>query len=312
MAGLRRRLGIPGGTQVLSADRHTQLWIKSECDQVELPAGLFKQQLLQVRSNSHALFQGKNVIVTMSRNNELAWIGDWVRFHVETHGCNAVLLYDNASTNCRGAEIKDQIVSVRGIDAALVVDWPFKLGPGGGPHWVWDSDFGQYGMLEHARHRYLPTASAVLNVDIDELVLTTAGSSIFDLARRSDVGYVRFAGRWVENATSLMLNPPARRHKHYFYYRDGPTALPKWAVVPARCPPHAQWRVHDIAAMQPDVVASAAATLRHFKAINTNWKDERWKPEALDPAHHRIDEALVAALRIFEDGPTGARRGQIT
>jgi hypothetical protein len=48
--------------------------------------------------------------------------------------------------------------------------------------------------------------------------------------------------------------------------------------------------------MQPDPVASATATLRHFKAINTNWKRERWKPEAIDPGRHRLDEALAAWL----------------
>ena len=30
------------------------------------------------------------------------------------------------------------------------------------------------------------------------------------------------------------------------------------------------------------LVASRHANYRHFKAINTNWKNDRWKPEPID------------------------------
>jgi hypothetical protein len=297
---LRWQLGRRAELRTL--DRHAQLWLKTANDRITLARGPFRQSLLDIQPNEHALFRGKNVLVTKSRDNELVWIRDWVRFHAKAHGCNAVLFYDNASTKYDSAELQATIASVDGIDAAVVIRWPYKLGPDGGAHWVWDSDYGEYGILEHARHRFLPTAAAVLSIDIDELVLTTDGSSIFELVQRSQTGHVRFAGPWVENASSVMPDPAARRHQHYCYVRDGPPALAKWAVVPARCPRAAQWRVHDIAGLQPDPVASAAASLRHFKAINTNWKTERWKPEPLDPAHHRLDEELARWLGVLEDG----------
>jgi hypothetical protein len=58
--------------------------------------------------------------------------------------------------------------------------------------------------------------------------------------------------------------------------------------------------VHDIAGMAADAEASATAALRHFKAINTNWKLERWIPEPLDPVHHRLDTELARWLHVFE------------
>lgn len=54
--------------------------------------------------------------------------------------------------------------------------------------------------------------------------------------------------------------------------------------------------------MVEDPLASEGVTLRHFKAINTNWKTDRWKPELLDPDRHRLDEQLATWLAMFDDG----------
>ena len=43
------------------------------------------------------LFSNHRTIMTLSRNNELTWIRDWVQFNREYHGCNGVLIYDNNS-----------------------------------------------------------------------------------------------------------------------------------------------------------------------------------------------------------------------
>jgi hypothetical protein len=306
LAGRRLRAPI----QVLGLDRTAQLWLRSRKTRIELASSLFDRTRLEIQPNLCSLFHGKNVLVTKSRDNELVWIRDWVRFHAEAHGCDAVLLYDNNSTKYRPVEIEQTIASVRGIDTVLVISWPFKWGPEGGAHVIWDSDYAEYGVLEHARHRFLATARAVVAIDIDELVLTRDGSSIFDVVQCSDTGYIHFPGRWIVNATSTEPDRARRRHKDYFYYDETEApALHKWAVVPARCPPAAQWRIHDVLGMEPDRLASEAVTLRHFKAISTNWKLERWKPEVLDPDRHRMDGELAAWLAIFEgDQSTGGSR----
>jgi hypothetical protein len=72
--------------------------------------------------------------------------------------------------------------------------------------------------------------------------------------------------------------------------------------VPSRCPATAQWRIHDVLGMEADPLAAAGVTLRHFKAINTNWKIERWTPEVLDLDRHRLDEQLATWLAMFDDG----------
>ena len=270
-----------------------------------------RRNSLAAQPNLCELFRGKRVMVTMSKDNDLAWIRDWVEFHTRNHGCDAVLLYDNGSTQYEAAKLQEIVAAIPGVDAALVVTWPFSYGPSGGggmrkvwvalnglEHQVWDSDFCQYGYLEHARHRILALAAVVLNSDIDELVLTSPHASVFDLAQRSRTGYLSFGGIWVENA-ALKDEGMARRHHHYFYLRapEPRPATAKWAVVPSRCPVHAQWCVHWISGMTPDMETSSRVLLRHFAAITTNWKSRRWVPEK-PAATHEVDRELVDWMNV--------------
>jgi hypothetical protein len=238
------------------------------------------------------------------RNTQLTWLRDWAHFHAKGHGCNAVLLYDNASTTYTVEEVQEALSSVPGITTALVVPWPFKFGPVGNPDW--DSDFAQHGALEHARHRFLATAGGVLQGDPDELVITENGVSVFDLAARSSTGYIGYAGHWIENATAETPEPSSRRHLHYRYYggeNDRNPVKAKWTVVPGRCPRTAQWGIHDVMGMTVDDEISRLATIRHFRAINTNWRFGRWRPETVDPGRHKVDEELVRWLELFDEGP---------
>lgn len=249
--------------------------------------------------------------MTKSRNNELLWIRDWSYFLAKAHGCNAILLYDNASTNASPQEIQPIVAAVPGIEAALVVSWPFKFGPQGGPERIWDSDYCQYGMLEHARLRFLRAAQAVIQGDIDEFVLTEGGVSIFDLAAEAGTGYLRYGGRWVDNATDVAPDPALRRHKDYRYYNvkfDGRPVREKWTVVPGKISPEAQWCVHDVLDVEPDSAISARASLRHFQAINTNWVSTRWREATVEPGRHEVDAELVRWMRIFDEEPPSSSK----
>jgi hypothetical protein len=272
---------------------------------VELPAGLFHQARLVAQPNCSDLFHERRVIMTQTRNNELHWIRDWALFFVDKHGADAVLLYDNASTKYHTDQIRDVIHSVPGVDVGVVVDWPYPYGIRDGLRW--DSDYGQYGMLEHARHRFLSGAQAVINCDIDEFPITEGGECLFDIATRSNTGYLKYGGQWVENAS---LSPDAatdrRRHKDYVYRSKKPEMAgeedqwaDKWTIVPSRHQTGAQWRVHDVVGAVPDPI-SELVRFRHFRAINQNWAFDRWHPEEPDACRHVVDEELREWLRMFE------------
>jgi hypothetical protein len=296
----RRRLW--GRPLARNGDRHSSVFVRSRKQSVPLNTGLFAQEQIVVQPNGCDIFRGKHVLLTTSKDNPLPWIRDWVTFYVAHHGCNAVLIYDNGSTGYSIEDVQRTLSLVNGLDVALVVNWPYKFGPRGGPFGPWDSDYCQYGMLEHARHRFLLHAAAVVNSDVDELIITRNAQSVFDLARQSATGYLRFGGLWVENATTA--DDENRRHMHYFYQSRAPQREinHKWAVVPSRCPAGSQWCVHLIRGMDSDAALSACVSLRHFKAINTNWKMPRWIPESPNEHDHVLDEELLPWLKVFESG----------
>ena len=188
-------------------------------------------------------------------------------------------IYDNASTKYDLSEIYKTISSIRGIEVVVVIQWPYKWGPvgserdNGPPKVPWDSHYGQFGVLEHARHRFLSLAEAVVNADVDELVVTKAKVSIFELVSRSETGYLRYPGYWIESATKSVGKYP--RHFDFCHRSVNSAKLPpKWIVAPRRCPIQADWLPHRVSGMDSDALSSLA-TFRHFRAISTGWRDQR-------------------------------------
>jgi hypothetical protein len=198
----------------------------------------------------------------------------------------------------------------------VVLSWPFKYGV---PDWrlplsygFVDSLYCQTGMLEHARHRFLTHAGSVLNTDIDELVITEGGSTIFELVENSTTGLLVLDGVWVENyppgRKGASRKPPRHRDFVCVSSADQAGCETKWAVVPSWVPHAAQWHVHRIFGMSPSESRQVAA-MRHFKAINTDWtvdrnrsQDLRTSTGTIDPQCLRIDVGLQEALaRVFTE-----------
>jgi hypothetical protein len=204
------------------------------------------------------------------------------------------------------AELQSALDEVPEIAVAAIVLWPFKYGPLGGPENLWDSNFCQYGMLEHAKWRLLRRAAGVINADIDELVITPPGSSVFDAAARTSRGVVEYKGTWIAPV-------PYGSEIKSSYSRYGFTDLalgwsePKWCLIPSRVPTRSQWRVHDVVWGRKSSVLppphpwnalkkAPMATFCHFSAINTNWRESRTNGVIYDRAIHVVDDALREAL----------------
>lgn len=289
------RAGTTSRFVVRELDRHSQIWVRTVKRSADLPPGLFDRNTISVRPNHCEFFCGKKVILTQSKDNDLQWIRDWASFHVRRHGCNAVLIYDNASTRYASSKIEETLASIDGLHAVAVVEWPYKYGPGGNSS---DSHFCQYGMLEHARHRFLSLAAGVINADVDELVVTQTFHSIYELVRQSATGYLAYQGTWVENA--CVVNPGEQRRHTHFVYTSNHRARKKWSADPRRCPEDAQWSVHYIRGMQADTRLSQAVNHRHFRAISTNWKERRWTQERPN-GRCWVDETLAKWMRVIRD-----------
>lgn len=272
-------------------DRNMQLWGDVPIGTSHLTVDSDLGRISVPLSNDCAhLFRGRRVITTLSKNNELPWIVDWLRFHIRIHGCDAVLFYDNASDKYSIQELRSCIQEIGELAQSVIIDWPFRYGPQGTPSGNWDSDFCQYGQLEHARWRFLRDAASVLNSDVDEMVAADGNESIFERVENMPTGFCAFFGLWVTQnrvgtTSASSVNPESFRHRE-FWLTLRPEILQsntKWCAVPAKCDENVQWCVHQIPGKSSQAAIATDIFYRHFRAINTRWKWKRTDAHELDP-----------------------------
>jgi hypothetical protein len=268
--------------------------------------------VIQPSQPRFATFAGQRVIFTLSKNNHLQWITDWVRYYRDVHGAEGVLIYDNASTAYSATELATALGEVRGLKTVVVVEWPFRHGPPGfGEHGYWDSNFSQLGTFAHARWNLLHDASSVLNCDIDELVVARGRRGVFELAERSLFGVVSFTGNWMFGIEGQTARPSADRVLRFTDYKHklrgrwtlkrlipvrADRCRSKWAAVPARTPSAAQWHIHAINGWLASRVRSLQLSFRHFREINFNWKYDRLQRQPFDGKRHVLDREFQRCL----------------
>lgn len=239
---------------------------------------------LPIGENLSERFAGRRLLFSMNRDNELSWIREWAHWHAHHHGADAVVLFDNGSTKYTPAEIAAVLAEVPGIAVVAVPSWPFRFGPRDpsvllNPYWA---RFLQISSMSVALRRFGAHAHSLLDCDIDELAVTTTGTSIFDLAKRSDQGLVAFRGTWVE-AVAEPGSQPAPPHSAYRQVLEKPSAASsrqrKWALDPSRdwveqLNVHPYWHWIEGRPFGARTMPSQAS-YRHFRGISTGWKEDR-------------------------------------
>ncbi len=296
---------LVGNGTLVERNRGSEIWVRDSAASIDFdcPLGSFA---VPVRPNLSTRFAGRRVVHTLSKDNDPRWIADWARFYARVHGADGVLVYDNASAAYDAGELEARLVADLPDMAITVVDWRFRYGPQGGMagavgavETAWDSDFCQTGSLQHARFRFLNQAKSVLNVDIDELVLSPDGTSIFAATEASPARFTKFAGRWISSTTPRPVSRADCRHAD-FTLSDGADAgecPPKWCVVPdARLWRRETWSVHNLFGSPHNRTISRAFAYRHMKAISNNWKNDRREGGAYDAVRFCEDTALAAAF----------------
>lgn len=244
------------------------------------------------------IFLGRNVIVTKSKNNRLSWIRDWVQYHISIHGVDGLVLHDNGSTDYSAAELLDSLRMVRGLSACVVVDWSYPYGPQGGV-WAgnksikWDSDYCQYGMLEHARRRLLRNAGVVINHDIDELLVTPDEVPVVDLVRSGGAPGIEYEGRWIETIGAPASGAPKFFNFSYVDARRA-ACTKKWVLIPMAAQGAKQWRVHSVAGVS--LKRDDRVGHRHFMGINSDWKRKRTHAVKFVKDRHLVDSELSRSM----------------
>ena len=263
------------------------------------------------------LLAGRRVVVTVSRENLLAWIRDWAEFYVRMHGADAILIYDNGSKAYGPEDIISALVEIDGLREIVIVPWPFSYGVGGPAAGEPALDnFCQTGALDHARRCLCRRSKSVLSVDIDELVLG-GGTSIFERVERSHHAVLLFHGIWVEAAgvTDAQGLDSVRHRDCIFAWRDqlaalaagkfSPLCRSKWVAIPSRCSDQVEWGIHEVYAATRWarltrrfwLTRDRSAVYRHCRQIDTGWKLERWRTSDDFDSRCAIDGAMVDAMR---------------
>ena len=116
--------------EIRNYDRHAQVWLTGVRGDIRA-SGPLGDVALPLSPNHHDIFRGRRVIFTMSRNNPIEWVLDWVRFNRDVHGADAVLFYDNGSTAYDSATLSAALKTIAGIACSVVVEWPYRYGPQG-------------------------------------------------------------------------------------------------------------------------------------------------------------------------------------
>jgi hypothetical protein len=202
-------------------------------------------------------------------------------YHYRVHGIDGFLIYDNTSSKYTVNELESKLS--RDYLKLKIVPWPYPYGPQGSDNAPWDSDYGQYCMLEHAKYRYLSHAALVLNNDIDELIVTK-GPSLDKIQSQLESGpyhCLAYQGRWIEphdvprNKGAYEVPFESRLFSDYCCTdaHDKRGIGHKWMLVPQKNINY-QWLVHRIAGPYG---VSEDLFYGHYLAMNTNWSWERDK-----------------------------------
>lgn len=218
-------------------------------------------------------FEDSNAIYAISKNNDLEWIFDWLTYYVRAHGLTSAVLIDNGSTDYRPEDLRKTVAGVSGLKRAAILRARYPFGPTVESTAGYASLYLQRSMIELARRLLLARARAVMNADIDELIWSRTGQSVFDATVEAPDGYLRAGAVWVY-AEDIPQAGGIRHMHHGMVSASGkPKSKRKWCVAPMGAKKGQQWLTHFLDdrrdPVHPDFL------LWHFRQVTTGWKEER-------------------------------------
>lgn len=235
-----------------------QISIEGEGFAVNTPVG---------QDQSH-LFKGLNAHTTLNMNNNLRWISDFGSYMVKAQGLDAMLLFDNGSTDYALEEVGTTLKRT-GLKRIVIVSVPFKYGH----RTQQDSSrakFLQTAMLNVARLRFLATARAVINSDFDELIWSRGGN-VFDLTKKSILGFSIFSGEW---RFPDPQHPNQTIHAAHDHKLDKSELCPwKYCIVPQGRLKRLSWDVHRLSGLPfKKILRNTDIGFYHCHNTSTHWK----------------------------------------
>ncbi|MCK0714452.1 glycosyltransferase family 92 protein [Chromohalobacter sarecensis] len=212
---------------------------------------------------------GKKVLTAISKNNDVAWVNDWVEHYRTNYAIDEVYIYDNGSSNL------EELESCVG-DKANIIKWPFPFGPTAKRF----SSFAQPVALNHCLRRFA-RGGVLFNFDIDELLVSNAESVMENVSRD---GVVYF-----ESHNVPYVNPG----KSDYSFRDFKYRCPERKKTARKfvcdadanflISPHNTWVKKNylfwnrLKRNKLDGLVDEKSYFLHFLGITTNWQPDLQK-----------------------------------
>jgi len=209
-----------------------------------------------------------NTHFTMTRNSNPEWIRDYAIFNRKKHGLEAMVLFDNGSTEYPLSALEDALRDV-GLADFAIISVPLRYGrktTGNSSR----AKFLQTALMNIARLRILGRARAVLNADLDELVWVRQGN-VFDKAVNSYLGFSVFSGEWrYPRADS---DARSRHISHDHRWEQSGVCPFKYCIVPQGRLRNFSWDVHRVTGLPfKRMLRSTDVGFIHCHQVSTNWK----------------------------------------
>lgn len=251
-------------------------------------------QRVNVRPSLRAVFAGLDTLLAMNRNNDLEWIRQWAAFHARAHGAEGVVVIDNGSTRYSAEAVLTTLQGVTGLKSVAVIEANFPYGPvDNSGKAIVSPRFLQTSMLNLVRQDCFADARAVLSVDIDELVVSETGASVFDAAVNSQLGLVSFREQKVYALGGEGQSRP--QSEHTATLPGQPPGNTKWCLASQGFLNRFSWAVHRFGGPFFPLTETSDFRYLHCQHATTGWKKNRLQT----PVGVIDDAAIGDVLRAY-------------
>ncbi len=273
-------INIDSTSLITTVDIHHSMDQPSHLEIISEDLGSYK---VAIPEHDLTYLKNTNVLMTLFKYDYPEWIVDWAHFHNKYHGATALLLFANNPTQTTISSLCALLEKNTDYEVVYIIDWCFKYGPQG-KGWTRDLDlfksrrqdsgFCQRGSFNYALHYILKDAKAVINADIDELLVTKNHQSIFTMLQNTATGYIRYDGKWVVEGNDVKEEPAleGRRHVQFYHERFDEKCPTKWALRISELKDTHTIRAHNIRGIKNAVKYKGHAVYYHFLRINGLWK----------------------------------------
>ena len=222
------------------------------------------------------LFAGLDTILAVRNGESVETVVSWLKFHVDHHGLQGVLIFDRArpaESSAFVTQLRATIPNLPGLKQIVVLHADTPLGKRGLPDEAhplnvigapgkdrmeipdpdpWTAPLGEFLIYEIARTRFLSRARAVANTELFDLIMPLEGTSVFDRATASPTGYVMLSGQQAY-PWRVRKDATASFSDHICTQFDTQTVRLRWCVAPTKIQDQTIWRLIRIVGVEPSL-----------------------------------------------------------